>query len=496
MQTFPSIQPLAAVLVSALAALLVLVLGSRPNLREALTLIAAAAKFALVLGMLPAVLDGRQPEISLFQVAPGIALALRVDAVGILFGLSASLLWILTSFYAIGYMRGLAEKKQTRFFASLALCLSATIGLAFAANLLTFVLFYEILTIATYPLVTHKGTPEAIAGGRKYLVYALSAGVALIPAVASTFAMAGTLDFRPGGILSPQMGSGMLLATFLLFLLGFGVKAGLMPMHGWLPTAMVAPTPVSALLHAVAVVKAGVFGFVRMVGWVFGPETFRAVGGPAILGTMAALTIVLASLIAIRQDNLKLRLAYSTVAHLSYILLGLALLAPSAFLGAVFYLVAHAVMKITLFFCAGAIYVRTHCTKVSELDGIGRRMPVTMAAFTIGALGLAGMPAIAGFVSKWHLAHGAVEADRIVLLVLLSVGGVLSGVYLLPICVRAFFVPAPGSEGHGEASRLLVVPLALTALLALVLGLAPDAIFHFLQLTQDAARDMLAGGAP
>ena len=496
MQDAHSILPLAAVLVSAVAALLVRFLGGAPNLRESVTILAAVSKFLIVLSMLPDVLEGRHPEITLLQIAPGIDLALRVDAAGILFALSASLLWILTSFYAIGYMRGLGESRQSRFFASLALCLSSTIGLAFAANLLTFVLFYEVLTIATYPLVTHKGSAEAIAGGRKYLVYLLTGGVALVPAAALVLALAGTLDFRPGGILTASMGVRPLLAAFLLFLLGFGVKAGLMPMHSWLPTAMVAPTPVSALQHAVAVVKAGVCGFVRIIGWVFGVDTMQAIGASTILVTMAALTISVASLLALRQDNLKLRLAYSTIGHLSYILLGLALLAPSALLGGVYYLVAHAVMKITLFFCAGAIYVRTHCTKVSELDGIGRQMPVTMAAFTIGALGLAGMPAVVGFVSKWYLVHGSLDSDRLVLVGLLSISGVLSGAYLLPISARAFFRTSPRFERFGEASPLLVVPLALTAVLAVTLGLAPDGLFHFFELTRDATAAMLARGAP
>lgn len=491
-----SLRPLLAVLVSLLAAGLIVLSSRRPNLRDAWTLLASVAKFAIVASMLPAVLDGARPALHLFELSPGIALALRVDPLGILFALSASFLWILTSFYAIGYMRGVAAARQTRFFACLALCLSATMGIAFAANLLTFLVFYEILTIATYPLVVHKGTPAAVAAGRKYLVYLLTGGVALIPATVMVLSMAGSLDFVAGGFLREDMGRGALWAVFLLFVVGFGVKSGLMPMQSWLPTAMIAPTPVSALLHAVAVVKAGVFGFARLAGYVFSPALLQEIGAGALLAAMAGLTIVAASLVALRQDDLKARLAYSTVGHLSYIVLGIALLSPTSLLGAAFHIVTHAAMKITLFFCAGAIYVKTGLDKVSQLDGIGRQMPVTMGAFAVGTLGLAGVPGIGGFVSKWFLAAGTVETAHPAFLGILLLSGLLNAAYLVPIVTRAFLRPGPGRERFDEASLLLVGPLAVSGLLALVLGLRPDAFFRFFRLASQAVSGVFPGGTP
>lgn len=494
METFFSLMPLAAVMVSLLAAVLIVLSGQRPNLRESWTILAAMAKFAITLSMLPTVLAGRYPEITLLEVSPGVALALRVDPLGIAFGLSASLLWILTSFYSIGYMRGMQEQKQTRYFASFALCLSATMGVAFSANLLTFLIFYEVLTIATYPLVIHKETPEAISGGRKYLAYLLTGGVALIAATALTLGLAGSLDFVPGGFLSAELGREMLMGLFILFLTSFGFKSGLMPLHGWLPTAMVAPTPVSALLHAVAVVKAGVFGFARVIGFVFGPTLLHDIGASSLLAGIAAVTILLASLVAFHQNNLKRRLAYSTVGHLSYIVLGTALLAPGAWLGALFHIVTHAAMKITLFFCAGAIYVKTHRENVSDLNGIGKQMPITMAAFALAAMGLAGIPLMSGFISKWHLALGTMQAGQPVFLVVLVVSGLLNAGYLFPIVVRAFLMESKHFHRFDEASPFMVVPLVLSAILAVALGIFPEHVLGFYQLAAQVATTVVSGG--
>ncbi len=484
-----------AVLVSLVAAILIMSSARRPNVRELLTILAAVVKFLVVFSMLPDVLAGECPEVVLFQVSPGIPLALRVDTAGILFALSASALWIATSVFSIGYMRGLSEKKQTRYFASFAVCLSATMGIAFAANLLTFVLFYEILTIATYPLVIHSETPGAIAAGRKYLAYLLTGGLALIVAVALTHQYAGSLDFRAGGFLDGVAGQHKLMVLFVLFLVGFGMKSALMPFHSWLPTAMIAPTPVSALLHAVAVVKAGVFGFVRVVGFVFGPVLFHEIGAGNVLAVMAAITIVVSSLIALRQDNLKRRLAYSTIGHLSYIVLGVSLLSTSAWTGGVLHIVNHAAMKITLFFCAGAIALKTHRYNVSELDGIGRQMPITMGAFALASMGLVGMPPIGGFISKWFLGQGAVDAGREVFLGVLLLSGLLNAGYFFPIVRRAFFVHSDVFTRFDEAPSLVVVPLALAALLALFLGLMPDGVFRFYELAADVAMSVMSGGA-
>jgi multicomponent Na+:H+ antiporter subunit D len=486
--------PLLAVLVSLAAAMLIVLPNQRPNVRESWTLLAALAKFALVLSMLPAVMQDAFPTFTLFTISPGISLALKVDFLGIIFGLSASLLWILTSVFSIGYVRGVPEHKQTRYFASFAVCLSATMGIAFAANLLTLVIFYEILTIATYPLVIHKETPEAIFGGRKYLVYLLSGGVLLLFALALTYQTAGTVDFRAGGILPAQVSRGTVVLLFILFLGSFGVKSAIMPLHAWLPTAMVAPTPVSALLHAVAVVKAGVFGFARANGFIIGPELLQQTGMASVLAGFTAATILIASLIALRQDNLKARLAYSTVGHLSYIVLGLSMLSPSAWVGGLLHIVNHAMMKITLFFCAGAIYVRTHCDSVSQLNGIGRQMPFTMGAFALAAMGLAGVPPVNGFISKWYLVQGSLDTGQVFLAATFLISGLLNAGYFFTIIVRAFFVRSDKFTRFGEASPLMVVPLVLTALFSLLLGLFPGQVPYFYQLASRVASSVLGGG--
>ncbi|MFH1141836.1 MAG: proton-conducting transporter membrane subunit [Chloroflexota bacterium] len=494
MDTLVSMAPLAAIVVSLLAAGLIILSGSRPNLREGWTILAALAKFGIVLSLLPRVLVGQTPEVTLFELSPGIALALRADSLGMVFALSASFLWILASFYSIGYMRELGEHKQTRYFASFAVCMSATVGIAFAANLLTLFLFYEVLTIATYPLVVHKETPEAMASGRKYLAYLLTGGVLLLLAVAWTVTMSGSGEFVPGGFLKGVADPRALLALFMVFFIGFGVKAAIMPLHSWLPSAMVAPTPVSALLHAVAVVKAGVFGIARVVGFVFGPETIQDIGAVPIASALAAATILFSSLLALRQDNLKARLAYSTVGHLSYIVLGIVLLTPSAWTGGIFHIVTHGAMKITLFFAVGAIYVKTHVEKVSELNGLGRQMPITLGAFALASLGLAGLPPVAGFLSKWYLAQGTVEAGTMVFLFLLLLSGLLNAAYLFPIAIRAFLLPSERFRRFDEAHLLMLVPVALAGALALMLGLAPNALFHFFTLISSTVEGVMGGG--
>ena len=495
-QTFESTRPLWAVLVSLLAIPLIVASDRRPNLRETWTLLAAFIKFALVASMLPWVLQGREAVCSIWQISPGIQLALRVDTMGYIFALVASSLWVLTSLYSIGYVRGTNEHKQTRYFASFAMCLSATIGIAFAANLLTFVIFFEILTLATYPLVMHKETPVAMAAGHKYLSYTLPAGLCLVLATAWCVSTVGNVDFIPGGFLTSGVASAATLRwMFLLFILGVGVKAGIMPLHSWLPAAMAAPTPVSALLHAVAVVKAGVFGVLRVTGFVFGPDLLREIGLWTVLAWAAGITFTVASLLAMRQDNLKRRLAYSTVGHLSYIVLGAALLTTMSWTGSLLHLMFHATMKITLFFCAGAIYVRTHKENISDMHGIGRQMPFTMAAFAVGSLGLAGVPGINGFISKWHLAQGTLQADQGVFLGLLLLSGLLNAAYFFPIVYVAFFRTNKEYPAYGEASPLMVVPLSVTAILSLVLGVAPNLGAHAWDLARAAAAAVM-GGSP
>ena len=491
METYASLQPLFAVLTSMVAAVLIVISRRSPNLRESWTLLAALAKFIIVLSLLPAVLSGNSPVATLFTFSPGISLELRVDVAGMIFALFASFLWIVTSVYSIGYVRGVPERHQTRYFSSMAVCLSAATGVAFAANLLTLFVFYEILTVATYPLVVHKQSPEARSAGRKYLVYLLSSGVVLLGAVALTHQLSGSLDFQPGGFLSRDVGSGTVLFLFVMFMLGFCVKAGMMPVHAWLPAAMVAPTPVSALLHAVAVVKAGVFGMVRVIGFVIGPGRLSEVGGMEILVVMAAATMVIASLVAFAQDNLKRRLAYSTISDLSFILMALAVFSPVAWTGGLMHMFNHAAMKITLFFCAGAIYVTAHLDKISQLDGIGRRMPWTMGAFAIASMGLTGVPPIAGFISKWYVVQGTLMTDQVILACLVLLCGLLKAGYLFPIVYKAFFRPPQGEPGHGEATALMAVPLVITAALSLYLGLFPALNF---QLASTVASVVFKGG--
>ena len=444
-----SLRPILAILVSAVAIPAILSLKGRPNVREGVTLFVAFAKFAIIVSMVPGVLNGTEYEFVIGQFATGIELAFNVDPLGLLFGLLASLLWIVTSFYSIGYMRGLDEHAQTRYFASFAASLASAIGVAFASNLLTLFVCYELLTVSTYPLVTHDETDEARAAGRKYLAYTFGGGVAVLGGTVLVFVLAGTTAFTPGGLEGLATADPTLArAAFALLAAGFGVKAALMPMHSWLPDAMVAPTPVSGLLHAVAVVKSGVFGIARVVLDVFGTETMAELGVGLPLAAIAAFTLLTASVIALRQDNLKRRLAYSTISQLSYIVLGLGLLHGQALTGGLLHIPAHAFMKLTLFFCAGAIHVETHTDDISDMAGIGKRMPLTMAAFAVAAAGMAGIPLVAGFVSKWYLVIGALSLDGgLVFAAVLLVSGVLNIAYFWPIVYQAYF---ESPEGHDE----------------------------------------------
>jgi multicomponent Na+:H+ antiporter subunit D len=422
---------------------------------------------------------------------PGVYLHLRADPFGLLFALVASSLWLVTSVFSVGYMRSGDYGHQTSYFAWFAVCLSATIGIAFAANLVTFFVFYELLTIATYPLVIHFRTDEARAAGRKYLAYTLIAGQSMLLAIVFVHTVAPGATFQPGGFLAGRAGAPALTLLFVLFVIGVGVKAGLMPLHGWLPAAMVAPTPVSALLHAVAVVKAGAFGCVRVVGFVFGVDLIRDLGVDVWLAIAASITILLASLRALGEGHLKRRLAYSTIGQLSYIVLGAALGSAAALAGAMFHIAAHGAMKITMFFCAGAVYAKAHVEQVDDLGGIGRRMPLTMSAFALCALGLAGTPLLAGFISKWHLGLGAYHAGYPVFIGVLLASGLLNLAYFTPI-VRAAFLQGTDGVGLSEARPALTVPLGLTALAAVVLGILPNAGFSLYHLAWEAARSIVS----
>ncbi|SEK54441.1 cation:proton antiporter [Haloferax larsenii] len=442
-----SLRPLAAVLAAAVGVIFIVALNRRPNLREGATIVSSVSTLGIVASMVPGVLDGTTYVTDLGAFVPGVSFTLTADPLGMIFGLLASLLWVVTSFYSIGYMRGLDEHSQTRYFAAFAGSVSAAIGVAFASNLIVLYVFYELLTVATYPLVTHDETDEARKAGRKYLAYTFGGGVAALAGTALIFLLTGTVEFTPGGIAALAGADPVLArAAFGLLIAGFGVKAALMPVHSWLPDAMVAPTPVSGLLHAVAVVKSGVFGIARVILDVYGPGTVESLGVGLPLAAVAAFTILAASIIALRQDNLKRRLAYSTVSQLSYIVLGLALLSPAALVGGLLHIPAHAFMKLTLFFCAGAIHVETHTDDISDMAGIGRRMPLTMIAFTIASLGMAGLPLVAGFVSKWYLLIGSIDAGQTVFALVLLTSGLLNIGYFWPIIYQAFFQTPEDSD--------------------------------------------------
>jgi multicomponent Na+:H+ antiporter subunit D len=483
----PSLLPALALLPSGLAVPLIVASRRWPAIRETWSVAAATTQTLLVAAMIPVVLSGVEPAARPLSLVPGVPLELRADAAGLFFALVASALWVVTTVYSIGYTRAEGERHQTRYFAAFAVCLFATVGIALAGNLLTFYVFYELLTVAGYPLVIHRETPEATRAGRVYLAYTLGGGVALLGAVAWTTSLAGRADFVAGGFLAATGAPPAVLWTlFALFVVGCGVKAAILPLHTWLPLAMVAPTPVSALLHAVAVVKAGVFGLVRVSGFVFGADLLADIGAGRALGWLAAATIVVASLAALAQDNLKRLLAFSTIGQLSYVVLGVALGPRDAFTGGVMHMASHALMKITLFFCAGAIAVTAHLDRVSQLTGIGRRMPLTMAAFALAAFMLAGFPPGAGFVSKWLLLLGALEASAWVGVAALLASTLLNVAYFAPIVVRAWMTPVTPSP-MAEAPAAMLVPLLVTALAGLVVGVAPDALAPLLSLARMAA---------
>ena len=486
MNIITSLLPVAAVGISLLGAIFIILANRHPNLRESVTLLIAVGKFLLVLGMLPTVLAGGGFVFTLAELIPGVPFQLRVDAMGMFFALVASFLWICTSIYSIGYMRALQEHDQTRYYASFAIAISATIGVAFSANLLTLYLFYEMLSLSTYPLVTHERNAEARVSGRKYLTYILGTSIGFaLPAMLIVYAIAGTLDFTSGGILTGTgVSPGTVALLLVLFVAGFA-KAGIMPFHGWLPAAMVAPTPVSSFLHGVAVVKVGVFSILRVIFDILGPDLLLSLDLGIALTYFVSVTILAASLIALTQDNLKRRLAYSTIGQLSYMILGAGMLSAAGMTGGLLHIAMHAFGKITLFFCAGAIYVASHKKYISEMDGLGRKMPITYFAFFLGSLSIIGMPPLGGFLSKWQLVIGAVQADQLVLVAVLLISSLLNAAYFFPIVYRGFFAPAKsGTEGEGfhEAPLWCLVPLTITALGSLILFFYPGTFLRLIQL--------------
>lgn len=466
----------AAFLIPVVGAFFIASSGAKPNVREAYTLITAGLLFMVVFILLPTVMQGGRPATDGLKVLPGLEVKFAIEPMGMIFAMIASSLWIINSLYSIGYMRGNNEKNQTIFYTCFAIAIASTIGIAFAGNLFTLFLFYEVLTLSTYPLVTHKGNDDAKAGGRMYLGILLTTSVVfLLPAVIGTYVVAGTGDFQSGGII-PAGESPVVVGTLgFLFIYGIG-KAAVMPVHRWLPAAMVAPTPVSALLHAVAVVKAGVFTVVKIIVYVFGLDLFSGSDVTGWVVYAAGFTVLVASIIALGQDNLKRRLAYSTVSQLSYVVLAAAMATPLAIIGAAMHITAHAFGKITLFFAAGSIYTAAHKTEISQLNGIGKRMPITMAAFTIGALSMIGVPPTAGFLGKWYILSAAMDIKDWFVLFVIFVSTLLNTGYFIPIIYRAFMKEedVPPEHDHGEAPWPVVLALSLTALGTLVLFLMPE----------------------
>ncbi len=464
------------------AAVLTGLFGRRPNVREAMTVIAGALTFLVVASLVPQVLAGFRPSVALFEVLPGVPIAFTLEPLGMLFALVASGLWIVTTGYSIGYMRSNNEGHQTRFYACFAVAIFAALGVALAGNMFTLFVFYEVLTVSTYPLVAHHGDEQARRGARVYLGVLFATSVALLlPAVIWTYIIAGTLDFTEGGILAGKADNLTLGILLALYTFGIG-KAAVMPFHRWLPAAMVAPTPVSALLHAVAVVKVGVFTVMKVVVYIFGIDLVASTRISVWLMYAAALTMMLASLIAITKDNLKARLAYSTVSQLSYIVLGAMLANSAGVIGGSMHIAMHAVGKITLFFCAGAIYVTAHKTEISDMRGIGRVMPVTTFAFLIGALSVIGVPPMGGSWSKWYLALGAIDAHQAILVGVLMVSSLLNIAYLLPIPIRGFFFAPEGIPNPTikEAPLFCLVPLCVTAVGCVVLFFYADGVYRLL----------------
>ena len=470
-----------AILAPLVGAAAVMATGKKPNLREACSVVAAVVMFGIIASLYPAIHAGQTLKFTLFQLLPGLSLTLRADAMSLIFAGAASFLWVLAVFYSAGYMRGHHEPNQTRFNACFALSLFGAIGCAFSDNLLTMYFFYEVVSVVTYPLVGHHQDKEGYEGARKYMTYLTTTAKGLVlPAMVLIYVLTGTLDF-PTNVHDGIAGLGaanrwLVTGAYAACILGFA-KNGIMPFHSWLPSAMVAPTPVSALLHAVAVVKVGVFSTTRVMLYGFGVDTMHAFNLGIPTAYFVSFTILTASIIALSKDNLKARLAYSTVSQLSYIVLGVALLTPTSVEGGLLHLAAHAFAKITLFFCAGAIFVTTHKKDISEMSGLGRVMPFTFGAFALASLSMIGVPGSGGFVSKIYLLVGAMDAGQIGILVVLIASTILNAAYFAPVVYTAFFGKLSHEDEHhlhGEAHLSMLIPLCITAVISVLIGFFPD----------------------
>ncbi len=481
------IKLLLAILAPLIGAALIMATGKRPNVRETCSFLSAAVMFGIIATLIPDVLAGKKLHFTVFSLLPGLSISLRADALSMVFAVAASFLWVVTVFYAAGYMRGLHEHAQTRFATCFALALFGAIGCAFSDNMLTLYLFYEVVSVCTYPLVAHHQDEESYEGAKKYMVYLTATAKGLVlPAMVMIYVLSGTLDFATNistGILPDDANRWVVTGLYACCILGFA-KNGVMPFHNWLPSAMVAPTPVSALLHAVAVVKVGVFSTVRVMLYVFGIDKMDALNLGMPTAYFVSITIIVGSIIALSKDNLKARLAYSTVSQLSYVILGVALLTPAGVEGGLIHIANHAFSKITLFFCAGAIYVATHKKNISEMHGLGRAMPFTFIAFGLASLSMIGAPPVAGFVTKWYLLNGAFSAGSIGIILVLLASTLLNAAYFAPVVYHAFFSPAPAADAnhkHKEAHPALLIPLCVTAVISVLIGLYPNFFMRFVQ---------------
>ena len=428
-----------------------------------------------------AVFAGTRETFVAVRFTQTITLAFRADGLACIFAAMVSILWVLASFYALEYMKH--EGAETRFFAFFLMSFGVTLGVAFAANLVTMYLFYELLTLATLPLVMHSMDAKARFAGKEYILYSMTGAALGFVSMIFVLYYSGGADFVMGGALDLSRIGGdtnVMLLVYVLGFFGFGVKAAVFPFHKWLLSASVAPTPVTALLHAVAVVKSGVFAVMRLTYYSFGAQVLFGTWAQAVVICAAAFTIVFASANGLRSPHLKRRLAYSTVSNLSYILLGTAMMTPAGLVAGLAHMLFHALNKITLFFCAGAVYYRTHKEYVYEIEGYGKVMPITMASFTLTALGLMGVPPLTGFVSKWRLGTSALSTGLGIGWLAagaLIVSALLTALYLMTVVFSVYFprkkesksTPAPVE--NKDPNLFMTGPLVTLCGMAVVLSI-------------------------
>ncbi len=478
---------LVALLIPLFGTLGVMFKGKDENVREGISCVSSLILFGIVLSLVPSIKAGETLVCHLFTILPGVSITLRADSMSMIFAIVASSLWTIAVFYSMGYMRGLKEHAQTRFNACFALSIFGAIGVAFSDNLFTLYLFYEIVSVCTYPLVAHHQDEEGYNGARKYIIYLTTTAKAfLLPAMILIYVLTGTLDFSTNiqtGVFGPDVDKWVVIMLYIFCLFGFA-KNGVMPFHHWLPGAMVAPTPVSALLHAVAVVKVGVFCTTRVMLYTFGTDLMGALNLGIPTAYFVGFTVLMASILALSKDNLKARLAYSTVSQLSYIIMGVALLTDAGIRGGLIHIVNHGFSKITLFFCAGAIYVAAHKKNISEMSGLGKTMPFTFGAFAIASLSMIGAPPVAGFVTKWNLLVGSVQAHQLGILLILIASTLLNAAYFAPITFKAFFGKRPEGEpyqGIKEAPLSMLIPIIIACTVSVLIGIFPNFMMDFVK---------------